>query len=107
MIFISLDLSFLGGKTMSELNNNTPLTDENKGDVSQSNIALTSNVEPLSKPVYILGNIGNALKKAVLWVLDLLLSMVLSIVSFGKLVVKGAIPGFSGRDVLIKTAKRK
>ena len=45
---------------MSELNNNTPLTDENKGDVSQSNIALTSNVEPLSKPVYILGNIGNA-----------------------------------------------
>ena len=50
---------------MSELNNNTPLTDENKGDVSQSNIALTSNVEPLSKPVYILGNIGNALKKAV------------------------------------------
>ena len=81
---------------MSELNNNTPLTDENKGDVSQSNIALTSNVEPLSKPVYILGNIGNALKKAVLWVLDLLLSMVLSIVSFGKLVGKGAVAGTVG-----------
>ena len=89
---------------MSELNNNTPLTDENKGDVSQSNIALTSNVEPLSKPVYILGNIGNALKKAVLWVLDLLLSMVLSIVSFGKLVGKGAVAGTVG---FYKFLKRK
>lgn len=61
------------------------------GNDNSNSIILTGNVEPLSKPKYVLGNMLDTLKRALLWVVDLLWSMVLSIVSFGKMIAKGAI----------------
>ncbi len=72
--------------------NNTVLEPKSDDKVEKS---IDNNVPLIPVPLFILKNIGNALLKGILWILDLLLSMVLSIGHFFKVVglvfYKGAI----------------
>ena len=82
---------------MSTTNNdNISLNSENKGDAIQGDVILTGNVQPLTKSKYYLNETWAAVKKCILWVLDLLWSMVSSIFNFGKLIVNGVVKGTVG-----------
>ena len=58
-------------------------------EASQGNIVLTNNVEPMSKQKYYALNFLNVCSKAILWVVDLLWSVVLSLWHFIAMVGKG------------------
>ena len=58
-------------------------------EASQGNIVLTNKVEPMSKQKYYALNFLDACKKVVLWVLDLLWSVVLSLWHFVTMIGKG------------------
>ena len=58
-------------------------------EASPGNIVLTNNVEPMSKQKYYALNFLNVCSKAILWVVDLLWSVVLSLWHFIAMVGKG------------------
>ena len=70
---------------------------------ANSNV-FTRKVRLLSKPRYFFGNVGSALLKALLWICDLILSMILSIWHFVKLI---GIYCYKGVIIAYKFIKRK
>lgn len=64
--------------------------------VEKRNSEDEENTKLIPVPLFILMNIGNALLKSVLWILDLLMSMVLSLGHFFKMIGVGAYKGTIG-----------
>ncbi len=78
---------------------------EEKGiNTNTDSSVFTRKVRLLSKPRYFFGNVGSALLKAILWVCDLILSMILSIWHFIKLI---GIYCYKGVIIAYKFVKRK
>lgn len=79
--------------------------DDSQGlNINASSDIFTKEVKLIPKPLFILQGIGKALLKAVLWIVDLLWSMVLSVWHFVQLLYKGV---YRGALFIVRFFKRK
>ena len=82
--------------------NDISSTNSSINDINQGNIVLTNNVEPMSKQKYYALNFLETCKKAVLWVVDLILSVFLSLWHFVTMIGKGFYQATVGTYKLVK-----
>jgi arabinogalactan oligomer/maltooligosaccharide transport system permease protein len=83
----------------------TNKTEENSSmELAKTSNVFTEEVKLISKPVFVLQGIGNALLKGILWVLDLILSMFLSLGRFFYTIYKGV---YKGAILIYRFFKRK
>ncbi len=74
---------------MENENKNNISSAKSSNEGSQGNIVLTENVQPIPKSTFFFLNVLEAIKKVVLWVVDLIWSIFLSLAHFGVMIGHG------------------